>query len=94
MLLRQKTEYKRFTTALKMLGRIEAYVKTKTDYLKLKLSKNRIHVAKNIKNRVAQAVWEISKKQEKNKYVSGRLFTLRRSHIDIFAMKCDILRLI
>ena len=35
MLLRQKTEYKRFTTALKMLGRIEAYVKTKTDYLRL-----------------------------------------------------------
>lgn len=56
LLLRQKTEYKRFTTALKMLGRIEAYVKTKTDYLKLKLLKNRIHVAKNIKNRVAQTV--------------------------------------
>ena len=56
MLLRQKTEYKRFTTVLKMLGRIEAYVKTKTDYLKLKLLKNRILVAKNIKNRVAQTV--------------------------------------
>lgn len=48
MLLRQKKEYKRFTTALKMLGRKEAYVKTKTDHLKLKLSKNRILVAKNI----------------------------------------------
>ena len=48
-----------------MLGRKEAYVKTKTDYLKLKLLKNRILVAKNIKNRVAQAVWKISEKQEK-----------------------------
>ena len=39
-----------------MLGRIEAYVKTKTDHLKLKLLKNRILVAKNIKNLVAQTV--------------------------------------
>lgn len=67
-----------------MLGRKEAYVKTKTDNLKLKLSKNRILVAKNIKNRVAQAVWEISKKQERNKYVIGRLFVSEEA-ISIFS---------